>query len=143
MVEVNKGIINTGTIGGDAKVSEVHVHASNASVNLKSRLDRVSQSPSRRTTAGTTPQKQLEELFQELRAVLATVPGSHRDGADAVVRQAQVLTTAASAAHPSKTFIQVSGEALKATLKFVADVAPPVAKIVTAIVSVAESIVGL
>jgi hypothetical protein len=62
---------------------------------------------------------------------------------NAIARQAQVLAEAANAKAPSKTFIQVSGEVLKATAKFVSDVAPSVPGIITAIVSAIGALSGI
>jgi hypothetical protein len=115
MVEVNKGIMNYGTIGGDAKVKSVVTHTGSSDDHAQ--------------------REKLNELIQQLHAALSQIPPTHRDGADAIARQAQVLAEAANAKSPSKTFIQVSGEALKATAKFVSDVAPSVAPIITAIVA--------
>jgi hypothetical protein len=143
MPEVNKGIMNYGSIGGDAKVSSVvthtgdnvSVHASGSAVNVKSRLEHVTQAASRDRSDDRLQREKLNELFQQLQAALSQIPNTHRDSAEAIARQAQVLADAANGKSPSKTFIQVSGEALKATAKFVSDVAPSVAGIITAIVS--------
>ena len=143
MAEVNNGIINSGSIGGDAKVSSVvthtgdnvNVHALGSAVNVKSRLDHVTQTVSPGRSDDRLQREKLDALYKQLQAALSQVPDTHRDSADAIARQALVLADAVKAKSPSKTFIQVSGEALKATAKFVADVAPSVAGIITAIVA--------
>jgi hypothetical protein len=147
MAEVNNGIMNYGSIGGDAKVKvssvvthtgdKVNVLASGSAVNVKSRLDHVTQRASSNRSDDQLQREKLDALYKQLQEALSRVPDTHRDGADAVARQAQVLADAVQAESPSKTFIQVSGEALKATAKFVSDVAPSVAPIIAAIVSAA------
>lgn len=143
MAEVNNGIMNYGSIGGDAKVKSVvthtgdnvNVHASGSAVNVKSRLDHVTQTASSGRSGDQLQREKLDALYKQLQAALAQVPDTHRESADAIARQALVFADAVKAKSPSKTFIQVSGEALKATAKFVVDVAPSVAGIITAIVA--------
>jgi hypothetical protein len=115
----------------------VNVLASGSAVNVKSRLDHVTQRASSNRSDDQLQREKLDALYKQLQEALSRVPDTHRDGADAVARQAQVLADAVQAESPSKTFIQVSGEALKATAKFVSDVAPSVAPIIAAIVSAA------
>jgi hypothetical protein len=76
MAEVNNGIMNYGTIGGNAKVKsvvthtgdDVSVHAAGSAVNVKSRLEHVTQEASRDRPDDQLQREKLNELFQQLQA---------------------------------------------------------------------------
>jgi hypothetical protein len=150
VVDVNKGIINYGSIGGDARVrsdvrhtgDNVSTHALGSNVNVKSGLENSAQTACSDASQRQTREK-LNELIEQLKTALSHVPDSHREGADAVVSQAKSLASATTAQTPNKTFVQVTADGLKSAAKFVADVAPSVGGIVSGIVSILGTLSGI
>ena len=149
MPDVNKGIINYGTIGGDAKVrsdtkhvgDRINTRAVNSNIKVKSELSQVDQTASR--AAYGAQQQELSRLLEQLNSVLGQVPATHRDGAEAVANQAQALVQAAARQEPNKSLLQVTAEGLRAAAKMVTDVAPSIGGIVSAIVSIVGGLSAL
>jgi ABC-type transporter Mla subunit MlaD len=117
--DVNQGIINYGRIGGDASVHHETVYHGGGD-------DRV----------------RLDALIASLSDALARLPAEHRETAEAVSRQAESLAELTREAAPNKTLLRVASDGLKQTVKFLADVAPPVAGIVEGIVKIAAALGG-
>jgi paraquat-inducible protein B len=149
--DVNQGIINYGSIGGDARVTSADVHvgdtitveATNSNVTIKSCLERATQRVGALPAEDVQRKDDLQRLLSQLRSALAKVPATHADEAEAVARQAETALAAATESKPNRTLLQIAGDSLKKAAATLAAVAPPVVAIAKDIVAIMADIAAL
>jgi hypothetical protein len=149
--DINQGIINYGSIGGNASVTSADLHvgdtitvkATNSNVTIKSCLDRAIQRV-RSLPAEDAPRKDnLERLLSHLKSALAEVPAAHADEAEAVAMQAETALAAATDGTPDRTLLQIAGDGLKKAASILAAVAPPVVAIARDIAAIVADMAAL
>lgn len=106
-----------------------------ANINIKSRLEDVTQTIGTLPKADSSAKAELEQLIQELNDVLQEIPEEKSEAAEAVAQSAEMLVKKAAEEEPNKTMIQITGEGLKQAAQNLADVTPAVLTIATQIVA--------
>ncbi len=106
-----------------------------AIVNIKSRLENVSQAVGQMPGADEDARKELQRLIQQLSKELEKTPPARQEQAEAVAETAKTLVDQAKADKPNKTMLQISGEGLKQAAKNLAEVLPAVIPIAAQIVA--------
>lgn len=132
MADVNKGIINTGTIGRDASVEvheehigdDVSVSASNSVVNLNSALDNVEQKLSVLASRDESLHRELQTLFEQLYRQLSEIPEQQREAVETITAQAELVLAQTAEEKPKRRLLEISTEGLKQAAAFVKDIAP-------------------
>jgi hypothetical protein len=113
-----------------------------AFVNIKSRLENVSQ------TIGTLPdgdpstKAELERLVEELNEALQQVPPDKAEDAEAVAQSAEALVETATQEKPNRTMVEITGDGLKKAAQNLANVMPTVLTIATQIVHTVSEFVS-
>ena len=141
MPDVNKGIINYGSIGGSATVSSDTVHIGdklaisdvhNANLTLKSKLDHVYQAidaaPFDKAIKG-----ELSDLIHQLSAELTGLSSEMDNVATSVATAVKETMEKAAKMPPDKESIKVSAKGLIEAAKSIADVLPIAIKIASTI----------
>jgi hypothetical protein len=132
VADVNKGIINTGRIGGDASVEvheehigdEVSVSASNSVVNLNSALENVEQKLRVLASRDESLHQELQTLFQQLYRQLSEIPEQRQEEVDAITSQAELVLAQTAEDKPKRRLLEISAEGLKQAAAFVKDITP-------------------
>ena len=95
-------------------------------VNIKSRLEHVTQTVQQ--AAGWTEDRRAEptKLLAELQAGLEQVTEIRPEDADRVLKTAELVIVEATKAKPDRSFLSITTEGLKQAAKAVADIAPTV-----------------
>jgi uncharacterized protein YyaL (SSP411 family) len=113
-----------------------------AFVNIKSRLENVSQTVGRLPDADPSTKAELDKLISKLDEALQQVPPDKAEDAEAVAQSAEALVETASQEKPNKTMVEITGEGLKKAAQNLADVAPIVLTIATQIVDTVVKLVA-
>lgn len=113
---------------GDIDMSKDKIHVDHVvgAVNIKSRLDSVTQSVLQVQGWPDDRKKELEGLLDELKAELAKIEEQRPEDADRVTRSAEAVVAEATRAKPDASFMTITAEGLKQAAKAVADIAPTV-----------------
>ena len=106
-----------------------------ANVNVKSKLEDVTQTIGALPTADAAAQAELKKLIEELSAALQQAPEDKAEAAEAVAQTAEVLIEQAAEEEPNKTMVKITGESLKQAAQNLTDVMPAVLNIATQIVA--------
>lgn len=106
-----------------------------ANINIKSRLENVTQTVGTLPHAEASAKADLEKLIKELNETLQQIPDAREQEAEAVAQSAEILVQKAAEEKPNKTMIQITGEGLKQAAQNLADVTPTVLTIATQIVA--------
>ncbi len=113
-----------------------------AFLNIKSRLENVTQTIDALPRTDPSIKAELEKLVKELNDALQQVPADKAEDAEAVAQSAQLLVEKATEEEPNKTMIQITGEGLKKAAQNLADVMPTVLTIATQIVAAVSRLVA-
>lgn len=105
-----------------------------ALLNIKSKLDDVTQTVNTMPGGDSSEKAQLQQLLQQLSETLQQVPASHAEDAEAVAETAKNLVGTASQERPNKTILQITGAGLQKAAENLQAVAPAVVNIATRIV---------
>lgn len=95
-------------------------------VNIKSRLEHVTQTVTQSSGLQETQRQDLAALITELQSALATVAEHRPEDAERVTKTAELVVAEAVKAKPDKSFLSITVEGLKSAAQAVADIAPPV-----------------
>jgi hypothetical protein len=95
-------------------------------VNIKSRLDHVTQTVQQVTGWPEDRRTELTTLLAELQAGLAAVAEQRPEEVERVAKTAELVVTEATKAKPDKTFLSITADGLKHAALAVADIAPTV-----------------
>jgi hypothetical protein len=113
-----------------------------ANVNVKSRLENVTQAIGQIPSADPSAKDELQTLIAQLQEALQQAPEGKEEEAEAVAEYAQELVDAAAADKPNKTKVKITGEGLKMAAQNLATVMPSVLGIATQIVGVVLKLTG-
>lgn len=95
-------------------------------VNIKARLDHVTQTVQQTTGLPDGRREQLAQLIDELRGALEPAASQRPDDVELVVRTAELVATEATKEKPNKSFLTLTAAGLKEAAQAVADIAPAV-----------------
>jgi hypothetical protein len=105
---------------------KIHVSQVVGPVNIKSRLDQVTQSVMQAPALDEVRRAELARLIGELHAALQAAADQRPDDAERVVKTAELVIAEASKPKPDKAFMTITSEGLKQAAQAVADIAPTV-----------------
>jgi hypothetical protein len=132
-------------IQGDATMSgdtfNMSGNFSGAVLNIKSKLDNVTQTVNNMPNTDSSERQELQGLIEQLKAELEKVPPELESEAEAVAQTTELLIETASADKPNKTMIEITGEGLKKAAENIAGVMPTVLTIATQIVFAISKVV--
>lgn len=111
-------------------------------LNIKSRLDNVSQQIDTIPRAGEETKDELRELINKLEAVLKETPRERAEDAEVVSKRLQDLVDEAQEEEPESAILQVSSERLRKAAHNISDILPDVFPIATQIVSLVVALAG-
>ncbi len=95
-------------------------------VNIKARLEHVTQTVQQTTGLPDDRRAQLALLVDELRAALEPIATQRPEDAERVAQTAELVATEATKGQPNKGFLSLTAAGLKEAAKAVADIAPTV-----------------
>ena len=95
-------------------------------VNIKSRLEQVTQTVTQAPALADDQRQALAALLTQLQQSLAPVAEQRPDDADRVTRSAETVGAEVAKAKPDKDYLRITAAGLTAAAKAVADIAPPV-----------------
>jgi hypothetical protein len=111
-------------------------NVTNANLNLKATLERVTQSIGTLPGADAAAQERLAELLNRLDEALKQAPQDQADEAAAVAELATDLVTKAKADKPNRGLLRISAEGLKQAAETLAGVVPAALTVAKEIVEV-------
>jgi len=113
---------------GGIDLSKDKIQVSNVvgPVNIKSRLDNVTQTVKNAQSLPDDKRDELTQLLADLKAALEPIESARQDDTERVVRTAELVATEAAKPKPDKGFLDISIEGLKKAAKTVEDIAPTV-----------------
>jgi hypothetical protein len=124
----------------DMSKDKIQVSGVVGPVNVKSRLDHVTQTVTQATGWPDERKEELKALVTELHTALHEVETQRPDDADRVAKTTELVVAEATKAKPDKGFLSISLEGLKQAAQAVADIAPLV---LTTANQLAAFVVGL
>jgi hypothetical protein len=144
MPKQNSGIINTGSIGGNASVEHLRehvgdsnrIHADNSTVTIKGQVAGIEQPIGE--VAGITPRERAE-LVKSVRDLLARVgrlPPELADHRDRIVDAVDIVSKELSRPKRSGTFLTDAWGMLKSSVVTVAGVAPEAIQLLNGIAKI-------
>jgi hypothetical protein len=95
-------------------------------VNIKARLDHVTQTVQQTSGWPDDRRAELTKLLTELQAALEAAAEKRPEDAERVTKTAELVVAEATKAKPDKTFLSITAEGLKQAAQAVADIAPTV-----------------
>ena len=95
-------------------------------VNIKSRLDRVTQMVNTAPSVKDTDRETLSKLISELKLALSAVSEKRPEDAERVAATVETVTAELGKTKPNQNFLNISVEGLKQAAKAVEDIAPSV-----------------
>jgi hypothetical protein len=131
--------VNTG--GGD--YAEGNIDKRGAMVNIRSKLDNVTQSINAAPQGDAETKAQLQGLLAQLSAELQRAPAEQSNEAEAVAETAKAAVEQATKEQPNKTMVQISGEGLKQAAQNLATVLPTVLPLATQIANALQQFVDI
>ena len=114
-----------------------------ANVFQKSIIDRIDSLKGTDISSNKEERANLDELFDELKRILSTVPNEHQESAEAVAAIAEAFVAEAKNDDSNKTLLKVFGGTFKTTAKKLASAAPLLITNATKIVDLIAKIKGL
>jgi len=99
-------------------------------VNIKSRLDHVTQTVQQAPDWSDDQRRELAQLIAELSTSLQPVAERRPDDAERVTKTAELVVAEATKAKPDRDFLKIGIEGLKQAAQTVLDLAPPVLAVV-------------
>lgn len=134
--QVRGDIINivTGNIGGiDMSKDKIQVSGVVGPVNIKSRLDHVTQIVNHASAIDNSKKQEFARMIDSLREALNAAGDKRPDDTERVAQTAELVATEIAKSKPSKNFLNVTAEGLKEAAKAVEDIAPDVIRVATMI----------
>ena len=113
-----------------------------AIINIKSRLENVTQTVNNAAAVDDLSKMELNRLLAELKEILEETPEDREEEAEAVAMAAEELVEKGTAEKPNKAMVRISGEGLKQAAQNLADVMPTVLTIAMQIVTVIQRMRG-
>jgi chromosome segregation ATPase len=106
-----------------------------AIVNVRSRLEGISQTIEALPHADDSQKQELIRLIEDLKRQLEQVPEDRAKDAEKVSRRVEALAREVDSEKPDREMVEITGESLKRAAQNLADVLPTVLTIATQIVS--------
>jgi hypothetical protein len=119
----------------------LEIHDVVGPVNVKSRLDRVSQTVNNAPSIEKKSREELSKLFQELRDVLEPVAKAKPQDGERVIQSAEMVVNEVTKEKPSKSFLDITLAGLTEAAKAVEAIAPSVLTVATKIASFVATLV--
>jgi hypothetical protein len=121
---------------GEVTMSQdnINIHNVVGPVNVKARLDRVTQIVKNAPAIPTKEKDQLADLIDQLKHALEAAAEKQPEDLQRVIQAAEMVAAEVSKQKPSKSFLALSAEGLKEAAKAVAGIAPTVLNVATQIV---------
>ena len=113
-----------------------------ANVNIKSTLRNVHQSAGMIPGASDDERKQLQDLIEQLMAVLEKAPASRKEEVEAVAVTATTLVEQVKGEKKNKTLLRVTGEGLKQAADSLAPAIPALLPIVMQMITMVTKLSG-
>lgn len=110
----------------DMSRDKVQVSGVVGPVNIKSRLEHVTQTVTQAAAMEDSQRRELAQLMSELQAALAAVADKRPDDAERVAKTAELVVAEAVKAKPDPGFLSITAQGLKQAAQAVADIAPSV-----------------
>ena len=109
-------------------MSQDNIHIQNVvgPVNIKSRLNRVSQTVENAAAVEDHRKQELVKLIQELTAALEGAASKAPEDSERIVQAAEMVAAEVSKQKPNKSFLNITAEGLKEAAKAVEAIAPSV-----------------
>jgi hypothetical protein len=122
---------------GDIDMSKDKIQLSNVvgPINIKSKLDNVTQIVNNASSMPDDKRQQLAALIGELKEALQAATEKRPEDAERVARTAELVATEVARQKPDKGFLSITSEGLKQAAKTVADIAPAVIGVAAKIAS--------
>jgi hypothetical protein len=120
---------------GEVTMSQdnINIHNVVGPVNVKARLDRVTQIVKNAPAVAATERDQLSGLIEQLKQALEAAAEKQPEDSQRVIQAAEMVAAEVSKQKPSKSFLALSAEGLKEAAKAVAGIAPTVLNVATQI----------
>ena len=119
--------VNINTIDGDLNMPDsIHIHDVVGPVNVKSRLDRVTQTVNNAQSLQADSRAELSKLLEELQTALAPAESHQPQDVERVVKTAEMVADEVAKEKPSKAFLGITLAGLAEAAKSVQDIAPAV-----------------
>ncbi len=125
----------------DMSRDKVQVSGVVGPVNIKSRLEHVTQTVTQTTTLGDAQRDQLAQLITELQTALAAAAEKRPDDAERVAKTAELVVAEVVKPKPDKSFLSITTEGLKQAAQAVADIAPAVLVVAGKVAAFAAALV--
>jgi hypothetical protein len=113
-----------------------------ANVNIKSTLRNVQQTAGMIPGASDDERKQLQDLIEQLMAVLEKVPPAKKEEVEAVTMTATALVEQVKGEKKNKTLLRITGEGLKQAADSLAPAIPAILPIVIQMIAMVTRISG-
>ena len=104
----------------------INVHDVVGPVNIKSKLDRVSQVVNAAPKLDDPSKTEFQNLMNELRGALESIAEQKPQDSERVAQAAEMVANEVAKDEPSKSFLAISAEGLKEAAKAVESIAPSV-----------------
>lgn len=111
---------------GDVSKDNIHIGQVVGPVNVKSRLDHVTQIVKNAPAVADAKRQELSALIEELKQVLKYASSAKPEDTERVVQAAEMVAAEVSKEKPNKSFLSITTEGLKEAAKAVEAVAPSV-----------------
>lgn len=121
----------------------IQIRDNSGIVNVKARLDKVTQVIHRAGSLADGDRSELVALLEELRAALASAMAKRPEDGERMAGVVEIVTKEATKKEPSKSFLNASLQALREAAGAVQDIAPGVIDIVGKLASLLAKIHGL
>ena len=134
MPEVNKGIINTGTIGGNVNMSKhekhigdkISIKADHSVVNLKGRMDNISFNIKQSELLPDSQKQEFEDLMEQFKTMIQSIAEQEPEDTERITDYLEMLSKELNREKPQKGFIQSIWANIKQTAKVLSDSLPDV-----------------
>ncbi|MEM9272248.1 MAG: hypothetical protein AAGA80_04685 [Cyanobacteria bacterium P01_F01_bin.143] len=133
-----------GSVNGDIKMEKGDTisfsNMSNSNINIKSRLDNVSQIISTSPTLTDSQQGDLIKLINKLELLVKPLSEEHPRAVERIVKQAETLSEEIATQNQDKSFLNITLEGLKKAAEAFTDIEPNVLTVIGKIASLIASI---
>ena len=119
---------------------EIHIQHVVGPVNVKSRLDRVTQVVQAAPSVSEEQKRELSALMEELKQALQPATDSQPEDSQRVVQAAELVAAEVAKERPSKSFLNITTEGLIEAARAVAGIAPTVLNVAAQIATVVGTI---
>jgi hypothetical protein len=125
--EMRRQVFNfMGNAEVDMSSDKIQVSGVVGPVNIKSRLEHVTQTVQQAPTLGDDRREELTRLLAELASGLEAIAAARPEDVDRVAKTAELVVAEATKARPDRGFLAITVEGLKSAARAVEDIAPTV-----------------